>query len=412
MATLKNHEISEGLVHQLREANESLVIASLKAQDLQDQAEASVERQTEFLSMLAHELRNPLAPIAMAAEMLDKFSSVHPQLPKIHQIIARQVGNMKRLLEDLLDASRVVSGKVTLKKSPLLLTDMVQGAVEIVQPLLNQHHQKLEVHLPGQPVVIDGDAMRLAQVFSNLLINASKYSPQSACITLSARPGADGMLAISVKDPGVGIDPEVQPFIFDLFTQAPGTLDRSQGGLGIGLSMVRTLLELHGGRVEAQSEGLGHGSEFIAYLPLMGDLAASQSHPALPEYLARPCRVLIIEDNVDANETLNFCLTFEGHTVASAFDGPAGLAEAKTGRYDLVICDIGLPGMDGYEVLRQIHLLDASPAPFCIAMTGYDNQEYRSHAQEVGFDAYLVKPVSIDTLQEVIAKAFPAKTIT
>ena len=412
MPTLKNHGNPEELVHKLREANQNLVIASLKAQDLQDQAEASVKRQTEFLSMLAHELRNPLAPISMAAEMLEKFSSAHPQLPQIHQIIARQVGHMKRLLEDLLDASRVVSGKVALKKSPLLLTDMVQSAVEIVQPMLDQRGQKLDVHLPKQPVVIDGDAMRLAQVFSNLLINASKYSPQAACITLSARPAPDGMFAISVKDQGVGIDPEMQPFIFDLFTQVPGTLDRSQGGLGIGLSMVRTLLELHGGRVEVRSKGLGHGSEFTALLPWSGDLAARVSGPALRVNMARPCRILIIEDNVDANETLNFCLTFEGHTVASAFDGPSGLAKAQTGHYDLVICDIGLPAMDGYEVLRQIQLLDASPALFCIAMTGYDNQEYRVHAQEMGFDAYLVKPVSIDTLQEVIAKAFPATAIT
>ena len=411
MPHLKNHGTPGELVDKLRQANQNLVIASLKAQELQDQAQAAVERQTEVRSMLAHELRNPLAPIAMAAEMLEKFSSAHPQLPHIHQIIARQVGHMKRLLEDLLDASRVSSGKVTLKMSPLLLADMVQSAVEIVQPLLNQRRQKLALHLPAGPVVIQGDAMRLAQVFSNLLINASKYSTQAACLTLSARPGADGMLAISVKDPGVGIDPEMQPFIFDLFTQVPGTLDRSQGGLGIGLSMVRTLVELHGGRVEVRSEGLGRGSEFVVFLPLAGDLAAPQPPEALQANLARPCRLLVIEDNVDANETLNFCLTFEGHTVDSAFDGPAGLAKAQTGRYDVVICDIGLPGMDGYEVLRQVHLLGASPAPFCIAMTGYDNQEYRDHAREVGFDAYLVKPVSIDTLQAVIAKAFPAAAL-
>ena len=408
MPILKNHEAPEGLVLKLREANQNLVIASLKAQELQDQAEASVQRQTEFLSMLAHELRNPLAPVAMAAEMLEKISSAHPQLPHIHQIIARQVGHMKRLLEDLLDASRVNSGKVTLKKSPLLLADMVQSAVEIVQPLLNQHRQTLKVHLPKRSVVIDGDAMRLAQVFSNLLINASKYSPDAACISLSARPAPGSMLAISIKDPGVGISPEMQPFIFDLFTQVPGMLDRSQGGLGIGLSMVRTLLELHGGRVQVRSEGLGHGSEFTVLLPWSGDLAARLPDPCMQVHPARPCRILIIEDNVDANETLNFCLTFEGHTVVSAFDGPAGLAKAKTGRYDLIICDIGLPGMDGYEVLRKIHLLNLLPEPFCIAMTGYDNQQYREHAQEVGFDAYLVKPVSIDTLHEVIAKAFPA----
>ena len=407
MPILKNHGIPDELVRKLREANENLVVTSLRAQDLQDQAEAAVQRQTEFLSMLAHELRNPLAPISMAADLLGKISSAHPQLPRIQQIISRQVSHMKHLLDDLLDASRVSSGKITLKKNYLLLADVVRSAAEISQPVLNSHNQELMIDLPQQPVVIDGDATRLSQVFSNLLINASKYSPPGKSISVSARHSADGKVAVSIKDQGVGIEPDVQSYIFDLFTQAPRTLDRSEGGLGIGLSMVRTLVELHGGSVQVHSDGLGHGSEFTVVLPLVAKpdlLEADRAVPALP---ARSCRILIIEDNVDANETLNFCLSFEGHKVVSAFDGPTGLAMAKKGNFDVVMCDIGLPGMDGYEVLRQLKPSDVQPVPYCIAMTGYDSLDHRDHAKNAGFDSYLVKPVSIETLQDIVSKNFP-----
>ena len=410
MPELKNHLIPDELVRKLLEANENLVVTSLRAQELQDQAEAAVRRQTEFLSMLAHELRNPLAPISLAADMLEKISLAHPQLPRIQQIISRQVVHMKRLLDDLLDASRVSSGKITLKKSPLLLADVVHSAAEISQPVLDSHQQQLVVDLPPQPVVIDGDAIRLSQVFSNLLINASKYSPPGKSISLSACYNADGQVAVAIKDQGVGIEPEVQSYIFDLFTQAPRTLDRSEGGLGIGLSMVRGLVELHGGSVRVHSDGLGQGSEFTVLLPLVGKPGAPPAHRAAstaPAVPARSCRILIIEDNVDANETLNFCLTFEGHPVASAFDGPAGLDMAKTGNFDVVLCDIGLPGMDGYEVIRQLKASGVQPVPYCIAMTGYDSPDHRAHARLAGFDSYLAKPVALETLQNIVSTTCP-----
>lgn len=410
MPTLKNHEITNELVRKLREANENLVVTSLRAQDLQDQAEAAVLRQTEFLSMLAHELRNPLAPIAMAAEMLGKISEANPQLlqlPQIHQIIARQITHMKRLLDDLLDASRVSSGKITLKKSPLLLAEVIRSAAEISHPVMISHNQELLIDLPKQPVVIEGDATRLSQVFSNLLINASKYSPTGKSISLSAHQGEDGQIVVCIKDQGVGIEPEVQAYIFDMFTQAPRTLDRSEGGLGIGLSMVRTLVELHGGSVQVHSDGLGHGSEFTVVLPQVAKPHRPESDQAIASLPARLCQILIIEDNVDANETLNFCLSCEGHKVASAFDGPAGLAMARKGSFDVVMCDIGLPGMDGYEVLRQIKVSDVQPVPYCIAMTGYDSLDHRAHADDAGFDSYLVKPVSLETLQDVVSKIRP-----
>ena len=395
----------------LREANQNLVIASLRAQDLQDQAEASVERQREFLSMLAHELRNPLAPIALAAEMIGKISTAHPLLPEIQQIIARQVVHMKRLLEDLLDAARVSSGKINLKKGLLLLSGIVQSAAEISQPHFLKLDQKLIIDLPHEPVTLDGDGVRLSQVFSNLLINASKFSPRQSSITVSACLSGDGTVRISVKDQGIGIDPKVQPFVFDLFTQATNTLDRSQGGLGIGLSMVRTLVQMHGGTVQVRSPGLGSGSEFIVELPVSVQAMASGADLILHAYPARPCRILVIEDNVDANGTLNACLTLDGHAVDSAYNGLSGLSMAKSGLYDIIISDIGLPAMNGYELIREIRTLRLVPEPYCIAMTGYDQQDSLAHAQEVGFDHYLVKPVAMEMLEALISKNFPSDAI-
>ena len=405
MPTEKSEQPFEELISKLRESNQSLVIASLKAQGLQEKAEASIERQKEFLAMLAHELRNPLAPIAMAVGMLGKITPAHPQLPYIQEVIDRQLSHITRLLEDLLDTSRVTSGKITLKKSLLLLTDVVRSAVEISQPLFTKNRQQLNIDLPDAPVLIDGDAVRLSQVFSNLLNNASKYSPPQRSITVSARSGASGTVSISVKDQGVGIEANIQPFVFDLFTQAPRTLDRSEGGLGIGLSMVRTLVRLHGGTVQVNSDGLGCGSEFIVVLPVSGEAAMPEACLQRPEPPAAGCRILVIEDNVDANETLSFCLTAEGHSVTSAFDGPSGLARAKEGPHDVVVCDIGLPGMDGLEVVRQMRLLRLSPEPHYIAMTGYDQTNLRVGGAESGFDHYLVKPVSLNTMQDVISRA-------
>ena len=405
MPTEKSEQPSEELISKLRESNQSLVIASLQAQELQEKAEASIERQKEFLAMLAHELRNPLAPIAMAVGMLEKITPAHPQLPFIQEVIDRQLSHITRLLEDLLDASRVTSGKITLKKSLLLLADVMRSAVEISQPLLTKNCQQLNIDLPASPVLIDGDAVRLSQVFSNLLNNASKYSPPKQSITVSARPGAGDTIAISIKDQGVGIEADIQPFVFDLFTQAPRTLDRSEGGLGIGLSMVRTLVQLHGGTVQVNSDGLGCGSEFIVVLPVSSKSAMPKASVLLPAQPVAGCRILVIEDNVDANETLSFCLTAEGHCVTSAFDGPTGLARAREGPHDVVVCDIGLPGMDGLEVVRQMRLLRLSPEPHYIAMTGYDQPNPHVGRADSGFDHYLVKPVSLNTLQDVISKA-------
>lgn len=398
--------ISAELVSKLREINQNLVISSVQAQQLQAEAEASNQQKNEFLSMLAHELRNPLAPIAMAGEMLQKILSVHPQLPRIHDIISRQVKHMTQLIDSLTEASRVNNGKIILHKRPLLLSEVIKNAAGISQPFINERKQELIVNLPTVPIVIDGDLVRLAQVFSNLLINATKFAPEHDRIEVSANllPGA---VAVSVKDHGVGVTPELAPVIFDLFTQGLRTLERSQGGLGIGLSLVRTLTEMHGGTVSVRSEGEGLGSEFIVTLPLSSQNLLGDGTPVPTTAPVSPRRILIIEDNQDINETLDFCLSLDGHTVTSAFDGPTGLNIALENHFDIIFCDIGLPGMNGYVLVKQLRTLCSKPIPVCIAITGYDQPGYKNQGLEAGFDRYLVKPFSIDAITRLVADLCP-----
>lgn len=400
----KDKDALEDLVLKLRNANQNLVIATFGAQDRQASAEAANQRQEQFLSMLAHELRNPLAPVAMAAELLGKITDAHPQLPKLHGIICRQVGHMTRLVDDLLDASHFSSGKITLQKRSLLLSEIIESAVETSQPFIDKRNQRLIIDLPAYPVVVDGDLVRLAQVFSNLLINAAKFSPEYERITLSTRKLGDAVI-VSVKDNGMGIAPDIQPFIFDLFTQGFRSLDRSQGGLGIGLSLVRTIVEMHGGTTHVKSAGAGFGSEFMVELPISAEPPAHDSSPPSKASPARTCRILLIEDNADANETLSDLLTLEGHAVTCAFDGSAGLAMATEDIYDVIICDIGLPGVDGHEVARRLRRDAMQPIPLFIALTGYDQPQSRTRAKEAGFDHYLVKPIATDILLRLISSS-------
>lgn len=401
----KRKDALEALVVQLREANQNLVIATVDAQVMQDKAETANQRQQEFLAMLAHELRNPLAPVALAAEMLGNITAAHPQLPKLHGIISRQVNHITHLVDDLVDASRINSGKITLQKQVLLLSEIIEGAVETSQPFLEKRSQQLIINLPADPIVIDGDLVRLAQVFSNLLINAAKFTPEHGHITVSAQKLAN-IVTVSVIDDGVGIAPDIQPFIFDLFTQGPHSSDRSQGGLGIGLSLVRTIVELHGGTVTVRSTGAGFGSEFMVLLPISAE-PLRHDRPASKAIPTHHCRILLIEDNADANETLNDFLALEGHTLTSAFDGTTGLAMAKENIYDVIICDIGLPGMDGYEVVKQLRLHSSKSMPCLIAMTGYNQLENRIRAIDAGFDHYLVKPIATDILVNLISLCAP-----
>jgi two-component system, sensor histidine kinase len=391
---------------QLRDANENLVLATVNAQTLRDEAEAANRRQNEFLAMLAHELRNPLAPISMAAALLQRLPDGPPQLASLQTIISRQVGHMARLLDDLLDAARINNGKITLTIEPILLSYVIEETMETVQPRINERGQRITVDLPPEPLVIDGDGVRLMQVFANLIGNASKYTQDRGEITVRAALTGDDV-TVTIEDNGGGIAPEVLPHIFELFTQGPRSLARSEGGLGIGLNVVRNLVERHGGTVEGKSRGTGTGSTFIVRLPV-SKKAEKRAPPEPPVQRVRNgCSILIIEDNLDACNTLKAFLDLEGHAVTATHDGANGLAAALSQEYDVLICDIGLPGLDGFDVIRQLRKSAHGATMFAVALSGYGQAEDRTSAIEAGFDHYCVKPVSPSALVSLIALKRP-----
>jgi signal transduction histidine kinase len=399
----------EDTVARLREANEHLVLATVNAQHLRDDAEAANRRQNEFLAMLAHELRNPLSPIAMAASLLERGAD--PDHARLARVVGRQVGHMARLLDDLLDAARISSGKITLAPEPLALAGVLRHAIETVQPRIAERGQVLELALPPEAVVVDGDRVRLAQVFTNLLANASKYTGDGGRLRLAV-DAADDALAVRIEDNGTGIAPEVLPTIFDLFTQGPRSLARSEGGLGIGLNVVRNLVGMHGGTVDAHSAGSGQGSRFTVRLPRSAAQAVPAPAPRPPARASAPRRVLLVEDNEDACATLARCLADEGHAVATAHDGHAGLALALAERWDVIVCDIGLPGLDGLGLMRALRAAPAGAAPYAIALSGYGQAADRERGLAAGFDRYLVKPVAADLLCELVAGATAGRPLS
>lgn len=385
----------------LREANEHLVVAALEAQGLRDDAEAANRRQNEFLAMLAHELRNPLAPIGMAGALLARAPNAAPQVLQMTDVIKRQVDHMSRLLDDLLDAARISGGKIKLVRAPVALADVLAQAIETVMPRLKERRQKLIVNVPQDQPVLDVDGVRLTQVFTNLLGNASKYTGDEGVVRLSV--AVDAMTAtVMVADNGTGIGADVLPHIFDLFTQGPRSLARSEGGLGVGLNVVSNLVTMHGGQVEAHSDGLGQGATFTVRLPVSNTSLLQAQAPGVPTAPASACTVLLVEDNVDACNTLKCLLAMEGHAVTAAYDGAAGLAAALGERFDVIVCDIGLPGLDGYEVVRRLRLSDDGARPYVIGLSGYGQIEDRARALDAGFDHYLVKPIQPDTLLALI----------
>jgi CheY-like chemotaxis protein len=365
-------------------------------------AEAAALRQVEFLSMLAHELRNPLQPMAMANDLLASHTGLHPAIAQAHAVYSRQVAHMARLVDDLLDASRVSCGKISLQMGPLWLSDVIDDAVETSLAGIERRHQQLQVRLPTVPLMIRGDQVRLAQVFANVLINASKFTQEYGHIDVSAQRVGD-TVEVCVSDDGAGIAPELQPFIFDLFTQGYRSLDRAQGGLGIGLSLVRSITALHGGSAAVASGGTGKGSSFTITLPLSspGKTARDGSAP-LSVLPVAPCNILVIEDNIDANDVMTMLLQADGHDVTSCFDGPSGLRAGLDGSFDIVVCDIGLPRMDGFQVVSAMRAALPAPHPCFIATTGYSASDQPDRASQAGFDHYLVKPVSLPSLTRII----------
>ncbi|MEO7150677.1 MAG: ATP-binding protein, partial [Burkholderiaceae bacterium] len=333
-----------------------------------------------------------------------------PVPPLIAQVLERQVAHMARLLDDLLDASRVTSGKVRLQRRPIRVDEFVGHAVEACRSLISAQSQQLTLALPELPIYVDGDPIRLEQVVSNLLHNAAKYTPEGGAIGLSARALGE-RVEIRVEDTGVGIAAEMLPHIFDLFTQNERSLNRSQGGLGIGLTVVRSMVELHGGSVQAFSPGSGRGSAFVVSLARLPEPVRSNDPPAPTAATAataapgpKPASVLLIDDNVDAAEMLAMLLEMSGHAVEIALDGPQGLACFERERPQVVLCDIGLPEMDGYEVARRMRASGTGNAgmPLMVALTGYDGPTARARALLAGFDRHLVKPVDPDEVLRLI----------
>ncbi len=383
----------------LERESEQLYTRELEARQL---AESAGRAKDEFLAMLGHELRNPLAPILTALELMSLRGTNESERER--QIIGRQVDHMVRLVDDLLDVSRVTRGRIELSRHPIEIGELVARGIELVAPLLESAHHEISVHVPRRGLVVNADANRLAQVFSNLLTNAAKYTPARGRITITAtREESDVM--VSIRDTGVGIPSDLLPRVFDLFVQNSQTLDRSRGGLGIGLAIVQSLVQLHGGSVSAQSDGAGTGSTFTVRIPMATEVPVETERAPAPPAVAPALKdrnVLIVDDNDDAAELLAESLQRLGYTTRTAHDGPAALAVLQTFRPDLALLDIGLPGMDGYELARQLRQIPAVAAMRLVAITGYGQESDRQRAHDAGFDAHLVKPVSLAKLRAVL----------
>ena len=354
-------------------------------------------RKDEFLAVLAHELRNPLAPIRNASELLSRSETLDPKTRAIGDLLARQVGQLTRLVDDLLDMSRITQDRIELQREPLELGDAIGLAIESVQPLLSKKRQEVVRVASEAPLHVEGDLARIVQVLVNLLTNAHKYSPAGGRIEVALRR-EDGTAVIDVSDEGVGISAEMLPRVFDLFVQADRGLDRSQGGLGIGLSVAHRLVQMHGGEIEATSEGLGHGSTFRVRLPLIDRPPESAGEAAAAT--SRPRRVLVVDDNADAADSLALLLGLQGHQTESVHGAHEAIERARAFAPHVVLLDIGLPEMDGYEVARRLRA--EGTGGVLIALTGYAQPEDVQRAMDAGFDAHVTKPVALSELTRVL----------
>jgi CheY-like chemotaxis protein len=358
------------------------------------------QRKNEFLAMLAHELRNPLAPIRNAVEVMRLPDLDLARLQFARDVVDRQVQLLVRLVDDLLDVSRITRGKVTLQKQVVKVADIVARAVETSKPLITARRHHLHVDVPARPLEVEADPTRLAQILANLLNNAAKYTEEGGKIWLNTARDENEVI-FRVRDTGVGIAPEMLTKVFDLFTQVDHSLDRSQGGLGIGLTLVRQLVDMHGGKVEARSAGSNQGSEFIVRLPALvrrTPSPQSANGTAVTNGKTSYRRILVVDDNADGANSLALLLRVTGHEVCIAHDGPAALESASAFHPEIVLLDIGLPGMNGYEVAEQIRHEPELGSPLLIALTGYGQDADRLRSREAGFNHHLVKPVDPEAL--------------
>ena len=360
-------------------------------------------RKDEFLATLGHELRNPLAPISNSLEIL-KLSGAfdNPRTVQACAVMERQVHHLNRLVDDLLEVSRITRGIIEVKKEPLDLNAILRAAIETSRPVLDNLRHQLTEDLTPETVGVAGDPVRLTQVFANLLNNAAKYTNHGGHITVQTRR-VDGDAWVSIKDDGIGIAPAVLPQVFDMFMQVDRSTRRAQGGLGIGLTLVKSLVGMHGGSVEARSEGPGLGSEFIVRLPLL-DAEAKPETPRTMEPLPRR-RILIVDDSRDGGESMTVLLRVLGAEVELVHSGRAALQSVEQSRPDVVLLDIGMPGMDGYEVARRIRANSANRGIMLIALTGWGQEEDRQRSAAAGFNHHLVKPADIDQLRQLLTVA-------
>jgi signal transduction histidine kinase/ActR/RegA family two-component response regulator len=372
--------------------------------DLLDRLAASVRTRDQFLAMLGHELRNPISAIAMASELIERGSG---KAGWPAAVVSRQARKLSRLVDDLLEVSRIASGKITLQRCRTDLREAVERSIESTAALASAACIAIEASSPADPVEVDGDPVRLEQVIGNLLANSVKFTPRGGRVTVAVEDGA-GAARVRVRDTGVGIAPEMLERIFEPFTQASAPLEPGGGGLGLGLALVRGLVELHGGKVRALSEGHGCGAELVVELPLArGGARAVRAPLPRPADSARR-RVVVVEDNPDNRETLVMLLELLGHDVSSAEDGPSGARAILDEQPEVAIVDIGLPGFDGYEVARRVRSALGADVTL-IALTGYGQAEDRERARVAGFDVHLTKPADADTVARAVACGRPAE---
>ncbi|MBV8144355.1 MAG: PAS domain S-box protein [Gammaproteobacteria bacterium] len=378
-------------------------LAEQRLRDSEEALRLADRRKDEFLALLAHELRNPLAPIRYALAANRKPGRTPEQCRHAEEIIERQVTHMSRLLDDMLDISRITRGTLELKKSRVELTSVIGAAIETARPMLDEKHHTLVLDLPTQPVQLEADAVRLAQVFSNLLINAAKYTDPGGHIRLGATRQGDRVV-VTVTDNGIGIPADLLPRVFSMFFQSSAALARAEGGLGVGLSLVRGLVSLHGGTVEARSNGPGRGSEFIVRLPVGTPAPLAVDAGVEGENICADAglKILIVDDNRDAADTCAMLLEASGHHVQTAYTARQGLELARAFRPHALLLDIGLPDMDGYRLAEKIRDLPWGRGAVLVAVTGWGQEQDRKRAVAAGFDQHLVKPISAETVEMLL----------
>ena len=406
-SSLRLRFANQNLIESLRRAKDDTDALNreleLRVRDRTAKLQKADQRKDEFLATLAHELRNPLAPIRFALETL-KGDAPQVTAVRARDVIERQVGQLVRLVDDLLDVSRITADKIQLRCEPLDLARLMAAAVESITPLASASGHTLDLQLPAQPISIDGDKARLAQVFANVLNNAVKFTPRDGRIWFSADQQSD-VAIVRIRDTGVGIAADVLPRVFEMFHQGEPVLERSTGGLGIGLTLARRLVEMHNGQIDVRSAGVGQGTEVEIRLPMRAvqtEIAVVTQAPAVAA--KRSLRVLIVEDNVDAAEMMELAVSHLGHITRVAHDGASAISAATGFEPDVIFLNIGLPGMNGYGVARAVRALPQFGQVYIAAVTGWGQEEDRRKAREAGCDSHFTKPLSPSMLNELLAK--------